>query len=186
MADAITRQVGDESEQTWVFDYFTDHALHKEPASGRYYVPANDDAKTRSESVVVNGAAVSIVICVDEYGGIGYEGQDSYVKIGEHCSTTVILGDIIYDNGNGGGSGSFSMNPDGGGGGVGTNSNSTQQNLVKADITQQIEDKLKNCGFAAVMKDIGGLDKLNIVTDNKLDGKSGQYNPIKKTDNITR
>ena len=33
MADVITRQIGNEVEQTWMFDYFTQYALHKKPVS---------------------------------------------------------------------------------------------------------------------------------------------------------
>lgn len=48
MADAITRQVGDEIEQTWMFDYFTKYALHKEPTSGIVFTKAKTPANTRS------------------------------------------------------------------------------------------------------------------------------------------
>ena len=47
-ADVITRQVGDEAEQTWMFDYFTQYALHKKPVSGLTFVKSKTSTNTRS------------------------------------------------------------------------------------------------------------------------------------------
>ncbi len=48
MADVITRQIGNEVEQTWMFDYFTQYALHKKPVSGLTFINNKANINTRS------------------------------------------------------------------------------------------------------------------------------------------
>lgn len=48
MADVITRQIGNEVEQTWMFDYFTQYALHKKPVSGLTFINNKANMNTRS------------------------------------------------------------------------------------------------------------------------------------------
>lgn len=82
MADAITRQVGDERQQTWMFDYFTYYALHKKPASGLKF---EEMPVTRTKSTV------------EEKTCVGFAYSDG---------TTFEFGIYCWDSGNGSGSGS--------------------------------------------------------------------------------
>lgn len=162
MGDTITRHVGgDGVEDTWMFDYFTRYALHKEPVSGLIF-----------ESVNSRGW-VEEYKCVHMYAGVGDLLEDK----GTHCwisdiyffDDSTILGD----------SGSFYYGVDGDVGAGGGGSSSTQQGSEKANIEKGIKEKLKNCGFATVLNAIGNLDKLKIAIDKTI-GKSGEYNPQKR------
>ncbi|WP_294588554.1 hypothetical protein [uncultured Bacteroides sp.] len=91
MAENITTRVGgDGVEDTWMFDYFTIHALHKKPASGIFFV---SDAATRGIGEIVK--------CVHAYAG--YEGHEA--DKGWHCwvADYIITGNDPEENFGGGG-----------------------------------------------------------------------------------
>ncbi len=75
-ADGITRLVGDEIEQTWMFDYFTRYALHKEPASGLKFILPKQSTRTLE----------AVLTCVDMYVGTGWtDGPENTSYNGTHC-----------------------------------------------------------------------------------------------------
>lgn len=186
MADAITRQVGDERQQTWMFDYFTYYALHKKPASGLKF---EEMPVTRTKSTV------------EEKTCVGFAYSDG---------TTFEFGIYCWDSGNGSGSGSDDgssgdtysepdypdpgsgsvddtrppVDPSNGGSGGGndntTPTNSKDSTALKIATEKKINEKLKkNCGFSEALDEIGGLDKLTggIIID---DDFTGGYDPSKK------
>ncbi|MEL5892232.1 hypothetical protein AAE250_01845 [Bacteroides sp. GD17] len=123
MADAVTRKVGDEMEQTWLFDYFTQKALHRRPASGLFFVDRVPESDTRTVIVWVG--------CSDAYAG--YPGQEEYKR------TLCVVTDVEYypdpprpDYGNregqNGSTGDFDYGSGVGGSGGGGSGNSSNNN----------------------------------------------------------
>lgn len=114
MADAITRQLGDEIEQTWMFDYFTYHALHKEPVSGLKFEAKPTTRTTQvamecENTVWVDGNIINVdVHCWNSGGGAGDRGNTDFSSSGSVEENRPTTG-----GGGGGGSssGSISSSP---------------------------------------------------------------------------
>ncbi len=154
----------------WMFDYFeVKLSLYKPKREGeRMFFVERPQVDTRTMLV--------IEYCNDIY--VGTEGNlefqyrycwHDYVRLPWTMPTPNDLGDGILPDRDGGGGAS------GGGSGV-----SNDQTPSSSSIENQIKEKLeKNCGFAAVLKDIGGTQNLQIIFDPNL-LNSGQYNPFTK------
>lgn len=116
MADVITRQLGDEIEQTWIFDYFTQNALHRKPASGLFFRDVTPEVKTKSPIVWIT--CTEMYITID--GINGPEGTEHVESVTAHKGTRCVIDAYEgFDNGSGssdGSSGDFG----GGGGGSGS------------------------------------------------------------------
>lgn len=68
MADRITSRVGDEIEQTWMFDYFTRKALRKEPSSRLDFAPITSAPSTRGWETRCVSASVEVGGYSDDKG----------------------------------------------------------------------------------------------------------------------
>jgi len=174
VADAITRQVGgDGVEDTWMFDYFTRYALHKEPASGLIFL-SEKQIKTRSQVMDLNCKVTGIV-------GMEYEEVELLV-IDVYCWKTYHYS-IMFDGGGGGADGTFPLG-EGGGGGSGSSSNGSISAKSSLDSNGQhqweqiILEKKQECGYNAMLNYLSRNNyKLTDIKINSSISGSGRYNP---------
>lgn len=80
MAEMFTQQMGEEIEQTWMFDYFTFHTLHKEPTSGLKFEPKPMTRTTQvamecENTVRVEGTTIEVDVHCWSSGGSGNSNQ---------------------------------------------------------------------------------------------------------------
>jgi len=81
IANEIIQRIGDKTEQTWMFDYFTQNTLQKNPASGVRIIADSVSADTRAWYPYVYTTCNHLVNYVPEYGievDLGYYCWDSY------------------------------------------------------------------------------------------------------------
>lgn len=87
MADSLTEQLGGSGiDETWQFDYFTYHVLHRFPKSGIVFMPIENNEVTRSEIVI------DVIKCVQGFVAVGEEDFYSEDIKEPHCwSTTEVI-----------------------------------------------------------------------------------------------
>lgn len=186
MADAITRQVGDETEQTWMFDYFTCYALHKEPASGLRFVitPLTRTTQVAMEcenTVRVEGTTIEIdVHCWNSGGGGGTNNRGDIDLSG---SGSVEEPRPSFGNGGGGGGNSS---------GSSTTSSTapTASKLFKSTLSKSDWQALELRVHKIMIDCMGGTLYNSLVHSGKIQiritSEASSYNPATKTINLNK
>ena len=130
MADRIAAQTsGDGIEDTWMFDYFTRNALHKDPASGLFFL-SSETVTSRVSTIYVENTFCSHVIA---YTGNG----ENFVDHGYNCWTSPGGYFVIDDEGNG-------SITDGGGGGGGGDGDSSCSSATAASVAPKAYNIFRN------------------------------------------
>lgn len=156
MADEITAHVGDEIEQTWMFDYFTYRVLNRRPVSGVMLTPIENKATTRGTDLTVE------IKCVR--GSVEVGGSVDYKDI--HCwfvAAYVTGADGRGSGGSGGTSGTlpWGNGESGGGGSLPSSSGDEelagqrQEDPIRAQVEALIPKLLKSMMDMGI--DVNGL-----------------------------
>lgn len=183
IADAITRQVGDETEQTWMFDYFTYYALHKKPTSGLKFeaIPTTKTTQVQMECVNIARQIDDYTIEVDvlcfKVGGGGNKGGVDLSGSGSVETPHPPTG----GGGGGGGSGS------GSGSSTGSSTAPTASKLFNSKLFESnwkaLESRVKkimiDCMGGALYNALTAAGKINIILTSDASSYSPATNTIK-------